>query len=84
MAPRAKLYIASVLGAGAAILVECFAEWEATAGSAFWIYLVATMVAAALKVTLPGLPNTMSAGFLLLLAATLQLSRGEVVIIAVK
>jgi hypothetical protein len=67
---------------GAGILVECLAEWEATAGPAFWIYLVASMVVAGMKVRLPGLPHTMSAGFLLLLAATLQLSRGEVVIIA--
>ena len=82
MAPRAKVYITCVLAAAAAILLGCFAEWQATAGPAFWIYLVASMVAAALKVTLPGLPNTMSGGFLLLLAATLQLSQGEVVIIA--
>jgi len=82
MAPRAKLYITCVLTAAAAILVGCFAEWEATTGPAFWIYLVASMVAAALKVRLPGLPNTMSAAFLLLLAATVQLSHGEVVIIA--
>jgi hypothetical protein len=82
MAPRAKLYITCVVAAAAGILLSCFAEWQATAGPAFWIYLVANMVAAALKVPLPGLPNTMSAGFLLLLAATLQLSQGEVVIIA--
>jgi hypothetical protein len=82
MAPRAKLYITCVLAAAAAILLGSFAEWQATAGPAFWIYLAASMVAAALKVTLPGLPNTMSAGFLLLLAATVQLSQGEVAIIA--
>src|SRR5688572_5654475 len=82
MALRAKLYITCVVAAAAGILLSGFAEWHATSGPAFLIYLVANMLAAALKVTLPGLPNTMSAGFLLLLAATMQLSQGEVVVIA--
>jgi hypothetical protein len=47
------------------------------------MYLLSSLVAAALKVKLPGLPNTMSAGFLLLLAAIVQLPEAEVAIIAV-
>ena len=82
MAPRAKIYITCVLLAAVAVLAASFAGWQLTAGPAFWVYLIASMVAAALKVTLPGLPNTMSAGFLLLLAAIAQLQTFEVAIIA--
>ena len=83
MAPRARIYIASVVLAATGILAASFAAWQPTGSSAFWIYLLSSMVAAALKVTLPGLPNTMSAGFFLLLASVVQLPPFEVAVIAV-
>jgi len=80
---RAKLYIAFVIAAGAAILLLCPAHLELQHLERFSQCLILALLASTFKVRLPGLKNTIAPSFVLFLIALDALEFDEVIIIAV-
>lgn len=77
MSSMAKLYIFTVLLAGAALAVCCaLAPWQGDSRR-LAAFILVTLLASALKVKLPGLESTVSAGFVIFLVAAAQFSLAE-------
>ena len=83
MSIRAKLFIATVFGAGAAILATSAMHWHCDNLFRFTFYVGIAVLASVLKVTLPGITGTMSVNFLFILIGIAELSLPETLVLGV-
>jgi len=83
MSIRAKLFIAVVLGTGAAILASSALHWHCDNLFRFGFYVGIAVVASVLKVSLPGITGTMSVNFLFILIGIAELSLPETLVLGV-
>ena len=79
---RARLYYLAVLVAALALACGAFLNAGDMVSTKFTVYLLLTMAASTWKVRLPGLDGTISVNFVMLLAAIVDLSLAQTVIIA--
>jgi hypothetical protein len=82
MSPAAKVYILVTLTAGYAILGWALLHWQTADLARFLGYLAAAMLAAVLRIQLPGISGMLSVQFVFLLLCAATLSRPEAVFIA--
>jgi hypothetical protein len=81
--PRtAKVYIALILGSGAAVLLSAAGSWSSASVPQFLTLLVFAAVSSTLKVRIPGVEGTMSPNFVFLLLAMITCSFSELMAIA--
>jgi hypothetical protein len=81
---RAKLYVALVIAAGAAILLlSLLTQHDWQHGERFSQCLILALIASTFKVRLPGMKNSIAASFVLFLIALDGLEFSEVILIAV-
>jgi len=78
----AKLYLALITASGMLLLTFAGLYWHSDDRARFVGYLVVAILASACKIRLPGMTGTMSISFVVLLAAIVQLTIPETVIIA--
>ena len=78
----ANVYIWAFLLLGAAVLYVAATNWQLRDPRQFFVYLLAAIVASALKVKFAGLEGTMSVGFLFVFIGILNLSTEDAIIIA--
>src|SRR5579871_814340 len=83
MSIRAKLFIATVFGAGAAILATSAMHWHCDNLFRFTFYVGIAVVASVLKVSLPGITGTMSVNSLFILIGIAELSLPETLVLGV-
>ncbi len=81
MSHNSKLYISCVITAGCAVIAMACAQWNSQDPRRFLAYLMLAMVAATLKVRLPGMTGTYSLNFLFILLGVATLSFSEAVLI---
>src|SRR6266478_1244656 len=82
MRTAAKIYIASVITIGIALLAGClFFDGEFPDRSKYFAYVLLACVASALKIKLPGIRGTMSTNFLFVLIGVTELSLTETVVL---
>lgn len=77
MRAPARLFLASAIAAGLAVLVYSGLHWSSPQPTRLICYLGLAVVASQLKVKLPGFNGTMSASFVVILIAVTQLSPAE-------
>jgi len=77
----AKIFIAIITAAGAALMATAFLHWHDNSLLQFACFLLIAMLASTMKVRLPGMESTMSVHFLVILLGVLQLSLGETLVI---
>ncbi len=77
MPTRAKIFIAVTTAAGVAVWVAAFLHWQSADPVRFACYLAIAVLAATMKVRLPGIESTMSVHFLFVLLGVLELSLPE-------
>lgn len=82
MCPRARIYFDCVVGTGLFLFLEAMSEFSPIDLQRFLAYLAAAMVAATLRLRIPGIPTTFSPAFAFVLIAISDLSAGEAVLIA--
>ena len=82
MPRKARVYIALVICAGAAVLLLAARSWSSASLAQFLTLLGFAGVSSTLKIRIPGLESTMSPSFVFLLVAMLCSSFSEVVAIA--
>jgi hypothetical protein len=73
----ARWYVIAVQGAGVLLLIWAAIEWHSQDIVRFVVYLVLSVIAATLKIYLPGMRGTLSVGFVLRLVALAELSFAE-------
>jgi putative nucleotidyltransferase with HDIG domain len=78
---RAKIFIAIITAAGAALFGTAFLHWHDNSLLQFGCFVLIAMLASTMKVRLPGMESTMSVHFLVILLGVLQLSLGETLVI---
>ncbi len=74
---RAKVFVALTAACGASVLLTAFWQWRSNDLLRFFCYLAIAMLAAAMRVKLPGMDSTMSVHFLFVLLGILELSLPE-------
>ena len=79
---RAKLYIATVLTAGALSLAYAMAGWNCADPLHYVCQLAIALVASGLKVTLPGILSTMSVSYVFVVLSMMEFSYPETVALA--
>jgi hypothetical protein len=77
MGEAVKTYIYSVIAAGGCVLAASLANWSSPDLLLWTIYLALTVVASVVKLRLPGMDDTYSLGFLLLLYGVAHFSLPE-------
>jgi len=77
MGRTAKVYIYSVIAAGACVLAGALANWSSPDPLLWTIYLILSVLAAVVKLRLPGMEGTYSLGFLFLLYGVAHFSLPE-------
>jgi putative nucleotidyltransferase with HDIG domain len=77
----ARAYIAGLALAGFLVFAFAFAHWHSTDSVKFISYLVAALLASALKVGLPGIEGTLSVNFIFTQLGILELSLPETLLI---
>ncbi|HYM76153.1 MAG TPA: HD domain-containing phosphohydrolase [Candidatus Dormibacteraeota bacterium] len=77
----ARAFIAGMSLAGSVCLGAAFLHWQSSDPVKFVCYLIAALLASALKVTLPGVVGTLSLNFLFTLLGILELSLPETLVI---
>ena len=82
MPKRAILYITAVICAGAAGLLHAAWNWQMRDPYLFFGLLTLAVLLSTMKISLPRMTGTMSAGFVPMLAGIVLLSAGETLIIA--
>jgi hypothetical protein len=80
--PGARMYVIGVVAAGVILLTAAMLQWESKIPARFLSYLVLAVVASTLKIRLPGLQETITPAFVLLLVAIAHLAFAETVIMA--
>jgi diguanylate cyclase (GGDEF)-like protein/putative nucleotidyltransferase with HDIG domain len=78
---RAKIFIAIITAAGAALFGTALLHWHDNSLLQFGCFVLIAMLASTMKVRLPGMESTMSVHFLVILLGVLQLSLGETLVI---
>ena len=78
----AKLYLGAVIASGLGLLSWGVLEWESAGLARFATFLAIALVSSGCKVRLPGVTETVSLNFVVLLAAIAELSLPEVVLLA--
>ncbi len=78
---RAKVYIAVVVAAGTVAFALAFLRWQSHDPLKFVCYVVIALLAATMKVRLPGMESTLSVHFLFVLLGILELSLAETLVI---
>jgi diguanylate cyclase (GGDEF)-like protein/putative nucleotidyltransferase with HDIG domain len=78
---RAKIFIAITAASGTAVLGTALLHWHSNDPLKFGCYLLIAVVAATMKVRLPGIDGTMSVHFLFVLLGVLELSLPETLVI---
>jgi diguanylate cyclase (GGDEF)-like protein/putative nucleotidyltransferase with HDIG domain len=81
MPKRAIAFVAITAVLGSAALVDAFWHWHSDDPLKFACYLAIAVVAATMKVRLPGIESTMSVHFLFVLLGVLELSPAETMVI---
>lgn len=82
--PRsAQFYVDFVITIGAALLLYGVSHWKCSDLSRFLGYLTMALLAATLKVRLPGLTSTISAAFVLVLVAIVEVTYAETIILTI-
>ncbi len=82
MSSRAKIYIVAILLAAASVTAYALMTSRVSDPVRLIAYTVAALIAAGMKVSLPGITGTMSVSYVFILIAIAELSLGEVVLIA--
>jgi hypothetical protein len=80
--PAAKAFVIVAVMSGVLLLGLAPFHWDSQNPARFISYLALAVVASTLKIPLPGARGTFSPGFVLLLAAIMEMSFGEVVAMA--
>ncbi|MBV9771932.1 MAG: HD domain-containing protein [Bryobacterales bacterium] len=78
-----RLYVGVVVCAGLSVLAVASLHWTPADPFRFLVYLLLTIVASGMKVSLPGVTGTMSASYVLLLSSVIQFPLGQVAAVAV-
>jgi diguanylate cyclase (GGDEF)-like protein/putative nucleotidyltransferase with HDIG domain len=78
---KSKIYVLAVSLTGLACIGWCFHQWESRDPTRFFCYLAVSALAAGLKVNLPGIPGTMSVGFLFVFIGITELGLAETVVL---
>src|SRR5271156_6130593 len=78
---RAKIFIAIITAAGAALLATALLHWHDNSLLQFACFVLIAILASTMKVRLPGMESTMSVHFLVILLSVLELSLGETLVI---
>jgi diguanylate cyclase (GGDEF)-like protein/putative nucleotidyltransferase with HDIG domain len=78
----AKLYIGFVVAAGFSCIAYALAHWTCVEPYHYVIYLGMALVAAVLKVSLPGVSGTMSVSYVFVLLSMMDFSYPETVVVA--
>jgi hypothetical protein len=81
MSTKAKLYVGSVIGAGALVLGSSLGHWESFDPKRFLVYLSLALLASMPKVRLPGMSGTYSLGSLFILVGILHFSLPETLVV---
>jgi diguanylate cyclase (GGDEF)-like protein/putative nucleotidyltransferase with HDIG domain len=79
---RAKLYIGAILAAGIVCFTYAMAEWTCLDPIHYLCHTLIAVVAAGLKVTLPGLSGTMSVSYVFVLLSLMEFSFSETTAVA--
>ena len=79
---RARIFAALSIAAGAVFIATSVYPWHPEDIWRFSFYLILASLASGMKVNLPGIPSTMSAGFLFSLIGVAEMSLGETVAIS--
>jgi diguanylate cyclase (GGDEF)-like protein/putative nucleotidyltransferase with HDIG domain len=77
-----KAYIFTILAAGTMVVTHAFSSWESSDAVRFGCYLMMTLLASGLKVTLPGITGTLSVSYVFILLGVADLKPSETVVIA--
>src|SRR5450755_4698001 len=83
MNSKAKAFIALIAVGGLWALNQASHELRSDAHLRFFAYLAVAIAGSGLKMTLPGINGTVSTNFLFILAAAVELSLGETMLIVV-
>ncbi len=78
---KSKIYVLAVILLGAASMAWGAAHWDSHDLPRFLCYLATAALAAGLKVNLPGIPGTMSVGFLFVFIGIAQLGLAETLVL---
>jgi diguanylate cyclase (GGDEF)-like protein/putative nucleotidyltransferase with HDIG domain len=78
---KSKIYVLAVSLTGLASVAWCLHRWDSEDLPRFFCYLLASALAAGLKVNLPGIPGTMSVGFLFVLIGITELGLAETMVL---
>jgi diguanylate cyclase (GGDEF)-like protein/putative nucleotidyltransferase with HDIG domain len=81
MNPKAKIYVTVIVLIGFGLIAVSLYRWDLQDLPRFYCYVVLAVMAASLKVKLPGIQGTMSVGFLFVLAGVSELGLAETMII---
>src|ERR1035437_3513803 len=81
MPTKARAFIVVTAAAGAAVLGTALLHWHSHDPLKFACYLLIAVLAATMKVRLPGIDGTMSVHFLFILLGVLDLSLPETLVI---
>src|SRR5260370_40497404 len=81
MPHRAKIYVYSIIGIGAAAFLGGLYTWSCPDWRRFLAYLSLAMLAGALKVRLPRMPGTFSLGYLVVLMSIADLTFSQALVI---
>jgi hypothetical protein len=81
MTNRAKIFVAATFGAGVVVLATSMAQWSSPDLLRFAVYLFLGVVAATLKVRLPGLTSNISASFVFVLIGVADFSLAETLVV---
>ena len=79
---RAKFYISGVLAAGFVCLTHTLAAMQCSDPFRYVCYLCVALLASVLKITLPGIPGTMSVSYVFVLLTMLEFSYAETMLLA--
>jgi diguanylate cyclase (GGDEF)-like protein/putative nucleotidyltransferase with HDIG domain len=78
---KSKIYILAVSLAGLASAGWCLYQWDSEDLPRFFCYLLVSALAAGLKVNLPGIPGTMSVGFLFVFIGIAELGLAQTLVL---
>ena len=78
---KSKIYVLAVSLIGLGSVAWSLYHWDSRDLSRFACYLLVSVLAAGLKVNLPGIPGTMSVGFLFVFVGITELGLAETVVL---
>jgi putative nucleotidyltransferase with HDIG domain len=79
----ARVLIAGMAGGAIVCFAWAFLHWQSSDPVQFLCYLIAALLASSLKMSLPGIENTLSVNFLFTLLGILELSLPETLLIGI-